>query len=68
VAGIVGGGHYGRFYPWQGYDNCLVVTNKLDCFGCDWNCPYDRMMCIQDIPPAQAANVIREMLAKLAAD
>jgi len=43
---ILGGGHYGRFIPYQvevGTAKPLPVpvTHEMDCFGCGWQCIYD---------------------------
>ncbi len=43
---ILGGGHYGRFVPYQlevdprGRPLPFAVTRSMDCFGCNWNCIY----------------------------
>jgi ADP-heptose:LPS heptosyltransferase len=41
---ITGGGHYGRFMPYQVLTSDtqsipFTVTHRMDCFGCRWNCP-----------------------------
>jgi ADP-heptose:LPS heptosyltransferase len=60
VVCILGGGHYGRFAP---YDVELVdpaqplpsfAVHKMDCFGCNWRCHYSRennepVKCIREI-------------------
>jgi ADP-heptose:LPS heptosyltransferase len=45
VVCILGGGHYGRFMPYQVEEEPsrpfpVVVTHKMDCFNCNWNCIY----------------------------
>jgi ADP-heptose:LPS heptosyltransferase len=61
---LLGGGHYGRFQPYQ-VDSLsdddkkalpVVVTCKNhSCFGCNWKCKYpfvnDRWRCIAEISP-----------------
>ena len=43
---ILGGGHYGRFLPYQleqpSDHQCLpiVINNEMDCYGCNWRCKY----------------------------
>ncbi len=42
---ITGGGHYGRFMPYQVRDSDtqsipITVTHRMDCFGCRWHCPF----------------------------
>lgn len=50
---ILGGGHYGRFFP---YPKILqtkekILLKKMDCFGCGWKCKYRDIpyKCIRDI-------------------
>jgi ADP-heptose:LPS heptosyltransferase len=42
---IAGGGHYGRFVPYPPVINSKrarprIVTHRMPCFNCDWNCSY----------------------------
>jgi len=42
---ILGGGHFGRFLPYEAEEPlpvCAprVATFRMPCFGCDWNCVY----------------------------
>jgi len=40
---ILGGGHYGRFLPYAITGTSSgphVVSHRMDCFGCDWQCIY----------------------------
>jgi ADP-heptose:LPS heptosyltransferase len=46
---ILGGGHYGRFMPYSDGPRNRVVTNHLDCFGCNWECVRSRVECIEDV-------------------
>ncbi len=43
---IMGGGHYGRFFPRQDSPLLRVHTKMMDCFGCNWNCTRDSAECI----------------------
>jgi ADP-heptose:LPS heptosyltransferase len=46
---LLGGGHYGRFFPYPpGYSDASI-THKLDCFNCDWKCRLAYNKCIADI-------------------
>lgn len=60
VVCILGGGHYGRFAPYEieVQDEChnfpIIVAEPMPCYGCDWVCKYPRkdsetVKCIQDI-------------------
>lgn len=62
VVCATGGGHYGRFMPYQieagenGIAGPVAVIHRMDCFGCDWKCIYARapgepVKCIKDIAP-----------------
>lgn len=47
--GIVGGGAFGRIYPYSEYDKTAYFYSKRDCFNCDWICKYDKPYCLEDI-------------------
>ncbi len=59
VAGIVGGAHFGRFFPWGSPERVHPIYNKLECFGCDWVCKFDLMKCLHEIPPLAASQSMR---------
>jgi len=61
--GILGGGHYGRFYPWGDPNLNRVVVFPMPCFHCNWKCIYPEMRCILNIAPADAAKELT-VLAK----
>ena len=46
---VLGGGQFGRFFPYPRYERMRVVTNALPCFNCDWNCSFTEMQCITGI-------------------
>jgi hypothetical protein len=62
VAGIVGGGHFGRFFPWGNSSVARVVNKPMECYGCNWRCKYQSMRCIQEISPMDAARELRSLL------
>ncbi|MGB6483362.1 MAG: glycosyltransferase family 9 protein [Candidatus Acidiferrales bacterium] len=47
--GIMGGGHFGRFYPYGDLDKHRVAFKKMDCYGCNWQCIYETTRCIREI-------------------
>ena len=60
VVCILGGGHYGRFVPYEievpeeSHSLPIIVAEPMPCYGCDWICKYPRknseaVKCIQDI-------------------
>lgn len=44
---VLGGGHFGRFLPYS--EKTSIVCKPMSCFGCSWDCIYDRAQCITDI-------------------
>ncbi len=44
---IMGGAHYGRFFPYPDGHSLHVHTFRLPCFGCDWKCVRTRPECVQ---------------------
>lgn len=47
--GIIGGGHFGRFYPYGDLSRHRMVNKQMDCYYCDWKCIHDTVRCIQEI-------------------
>lgn len=59
---LIGGGHPGWFGYWRRSDKQVWLDNRLPCYGCNWNCIYDKPVCITDISPELiAAEVIRRL-------
>ena len=46
---LIGGGHFGRFYPYGDLSRNRIVYHKMDCYGCNWRCIYDVAKCIKNI-------------------
>lgn len=69
---ILGGGHYGRFMPYQveqtdGRPLPRAVTFQMPCFGCNWQCIYPRSPgtpapCIERITAEEVWRAIGELL------
>ncbi len=63
---VIGGGMYGKFFQ-------DAATNKsqyffydtMDCFGCKWNCIYDKPYCITNIKPADIFIAVSQQLGIL---
>jgi len=62
TVGIVGGGHYGRFVPWGDPGKNLILTEKMDCFNCNWRCRYENPPCIQKVRPEVVAAAVSGLL------
>lgn len=59
---LAGGGHWGRFVPWGGGDRTRVLTHRLDCFGCGWECHRTSVECLQSISTDEVMRAARELL------
>jgi len=64
---ILGGGHYGRFLPYQTELPCstqlpITVVHSMDCFGCNWQCQYNLE---NDEPAPCVARVTVESVVKV---
>lgn len=68
VISIVGGGHFGRFVPYQdigGSTSPLVATKLMDCFNCGWLCRYPLVesstyKCIAEISVQQVFDLLQK--------
>jgi ADP-heptose:LPS heptosyltransferase len=61
--GIVGGGHFGRFVPWGDPARHLFLTNRLDCFHCNWSCTRNEPECITRVTPGAVAQAAQSLEA-----
>lgn len=70
---IVGGGHFGRFLPYQPEVNedhqvlPLVSYSRMDCYGCRWRCHYplapdQAVPCISGVTVAQVWKAVTQVL------
>ena len=75
VVCVMGGGHYGRFMPYQLEEDAgpralpVTVERKMDCFGCNWRCIYarapgDPVKCVKDIGVDQLWTQVAACLAR----
>lgn len=49
VYAIVGGGLFGRFFPWGNNENVHWLNKGMDCFQCNWKCKYGDFRCVKNI-------------------
>ncbi len=62
TVGIMGGGHFGRFYPWGSSDLNRVANLPMDCYHCNWKCRYQTVPCVKDIPPSVICRELRTLV------
>ena len=43
---ILGGGTFRRFFPWGANKRQHTIYHGLECFDCDWDCPYSQRLCL----------------------
>jgi ADP-heptose:LPS heptosyltransferase len=46
---ILGGGQFGRFYPYGDLTRHRMIFQKMDCYQCNYHCVYDTVRCVQEI-------------------
>ena len=67
---IVGGGHYGCFFPYPAGltpKNVKFISKSLDCYHCFWRCdkrtlPSDAFPCVGEVSIVQVRKVCDELL------
>lgn len=57
---LLGGGHYGRFFPFPDGFSATSITRKLDCYHCNWKCKLSYNKCIADIEVSQVLAAMKE--------
>lgn len=65
---IMGGGHFGRFFPYGNPDRNHIVYKKMDCYGCNWLCIYSRVRCIEEITSEDVWQEVNKVLEKFYAE
>ena len=58
---LLGGGHFGRFMPYSPLTT--VACLPLSCYGCNWQCRYERPYCIKDLSPHVLAEAVKAAFA-----
>lgn len=49
IIAIIGGGHFGYFFPHSNSNRALFLYNPLDCFNCNWRCKYSEPYCLTKV-------------------
>jgi ADP-heptose:LPS heptosyltransferase len=62
TVGIVGGGHFGRFYPWGRVDLNRVANLTMDCYHCNWKCRYETVRCVKYISQSVICRELRMLV------
>ena len=59
---IIGGGEFGRFFPYRESEKVRFLYSKMDCFLCHWECKKKEMFCMTDIAPNILLNEANKLL------
>jgi ADP-heptose:LPS heptosyltransferase len=65
TVGIMGGGHYGRFYPWGDPEINRVASLPMDCYGCNWRCFSEIAPCVSGVHPTTIAGELQYLVDRL---
>jgi ADP-heptose:LPS heptosyltransferase len=60
---ILGGGTFGRFFPWPESDRQFVVFHGLDCYDCGWQCKFPSRECMDLVSPSAVFDYAQAVLA-----
>jgi hypothetical protein len=70
----MGGGHYGRFMPYDIENKTkkshpVAITHQMDCFNCNWRCRYfikdnEPAPCIEKISVEEVFAALQPLLKK----
>lgn len=61
--GIVGGGHFGRFFPYAcGEGEVIPVFHEMPCYHCNWMCQHSQVLCITNIQVDQVWKTLTGLL------
>jgi ADP-heptose:LPS heptosyltransferase len=60
---ILGGGTFGRFFPWPETDRQFVLFHGMDCYDCGWQCKFPRRECMELISPNAVLDYATQIIA-----
>ena len=60
--GIIGGGSFDYFFPYNISPNDNYLFHKLDCFGCEWRCKFDKPYCHQYVTVDDVVLAVEKLL------
>ncbi len=62
LVAIIGGGEFGRFFPYQESKLTKFLYHKLECFLCHWECSQTEMSCILGVTPEKVLQEVNKIL------
>lgn len=65
IVAIIGGGMWGRFFPFNQSETKLFLNNDIGCNGCHWNCIHEVKYCLTDLSIKTVIKNINTLLKSL---
>lgn len=65
IIAIIGGGMWGRFFPFGNNNLHSFLAYKLNCFGCEWVCDFKVKYCINLLSIEDIQNKVDTIYSKL---
>lgn len=59
---VIGGGNYGKYFPYEESEKRKFIFNQMDCFGCEWDCIYPERFCITEVKVGTVLEQASEIL------
>lgn len=61
--GIIGGGSFGNFFPYNTSNKERLLYYSMDCFGCEWKCTKDKPFCVQNVKVDEVYNDVITLMS-----
>lgn len=65
IIALIGGGMWGRFFPFNVNKKAYFYANKMNCFGCEWICFYKYRYCVTSIYVDEIENAVIKLYENL---
>jgi len=59
---IIGGGNFGRFFPYNESSKARYLYHNMECFGCEWRCIHKEPYCLTEITVDEVLKNVNEIL------
>jgi ADP-heptose:LPS heptosyltransferase len=59
---VFGGGTWPAYAPWG--KGSIGLFSPLPCFGCNWDCIFDRAVCVEQVPLEEVSKALDEVMTR----
>lgn len=59
---IIGGGNYGKFFPYKESGKVKYLYHKMDCFSCEWRCVHKEPYCLTEVSVDEVLENVNELI------